>query len=130
MRRGAAAAAALALAAGCGSAGPSARDDFVRGLEQIRGSHGAVELHARLAQTLAALRRKPSAPGKQLAIQGFAVTLRGVDAQVDLIENDSGELEAAARDSRRANRYRERGSDLLRRAGRAFGVRVGTLGGY
>ena len=130
MLRTVAAAAALALAAGCGSSGPSARDEFVRGLEQIRGSHGAVELHAQLAETLAALRRQPSAPGRRLAIQGFAATLRGVDAQVDLIENDSGKLEAAVRDSKRADRYRKRGANLLRRAGRAFGIRVGTLGGY
>jgi hypothetical protein len=130
MRRGVAAAAAIALAAGCGSSEPSARDEFVRGLEQIHGSHGAVELRAQLVQTLAALRRKPAAPGRRLAIQGFAATLRGVDAQVDLIENDSGKLEAAVRDSKRADRYRKRGANLLRRAGPAFGIRVGTLGGY
>ena len=122
---------ALALLAGCGSSKPSsAKDDFIRGIEQIRSSHNAKELHAQLVPTLAALRRRPAAPGRRLAIQGFAATLQGVDAQIDLIENDSGELEAAARDSRRGNRYRERGSDLLRRAGRAFGIRVGTLGGY
>jgi hypothetical protein len=130
MHRGVAAAAALALAAGCGSSGSSAREEFVRGLDQIRGSHGAVALQAQLAQTLAALRREPPAPGSRLAIRGFAATLRGVDAQVDLIENDSGKLEAAVRDANRADRYRKRGANLLRRAGRAFGVRVGTLGGY
>ena len=133
MNRSAAAAfAALALLVGCGSPkSTSVKAEFVRGIEQIRGSRGAKELHSQLVQTLASLRRERSeTPGRRLAIQGFAATLQGVDAQIDLIENDSGKLEAAVRDSKRADRYRKLGANLLRRAGRAFGVRVGTLGGY
>jgi hypothetical protein len=107
------------------------KDEFVRGIDQIRASRGAKELHAQLGQTLANLRRARSAtPGRRLAIQGFAATLRGVQAQVDLIENDSGNLEAAVRDAAEADRYRSRGANLLRAAGRALGVSVGQLKGY
>jgi hypothetical protein len=107
------------------------KDEFVRGIDQIRASRGAKELHAQLGQTLANLRRARSAtPGRRLAVQGFAATLRGVQAQVDLIENDSGNLEAAVRDAAEADRYRTRGATLLRAAGRALDVSVGGLGGY
>jgi hypothetical protein len=117
---------------GCGSPkSTSVKAEFVRGIERIRGSHGAKELHSQLVQTLASLRRERSeAPGRRLAIQGFAATLQGVDAQIDLIENDSGKLEAAVRDAARADRYRSKGANLLRAAGRVLGVRVGKLGGY
>ena len=129
---GAAAFAVLAVVVGCGSSSsPSVRDEFVRGIEQIRGSHDAKKLHAQLGETLANLRRARSArPGKRLAVQGFAATLRGVEAQVELIENDSGNLEAAVRDAAEADRYRTRGANLLRAAGRALEVSVGELGGY
>lgn len=127
----AAAFAVLAVVVGCGSSSsPSVRDEFVRGIEQIRGSHDAKKLHAQLGQTLASLRRSNATPGRRLAIQGFAATLRGVQAQVDLIEKDSGNLEAAVRDAAEADRYRTRGANLLRTAGRALGIRVGELKGY
>ena len=128
----AAAFAVLAVVVGCGSSSsPSVRDEFVRGIEQIRGSHDANKLHAQLGETLANLRRARSpTPGRRLAIQGFAATLRGVKAQVELIENDSGNLEAAVRDAAEADRYRMRGANLLRAAGRALGLRVGELKGY
>jgi hypothetical protein len=128
---GAAALVVLAVLVGCGSTGsPSVKDEFVRGIEQIRASHDAKKLHAQLAQTLASLRRERSAtPGRRLAIQGFEAMLRGVQAQVDFIENDSGNIEAAVRDTAEANRYRTRGANLLRAAGRALGVKVGTLKG-
>jgi hypothetical protein len=106
------------------------RNEFIRGIEQIRASHDAKKLHAQLGQTLGNLRRGRSAPGRRLAVHGFAATQRGVQAQVDLIENDSGNLEAAVRDSAEADRYRARGANLLRAAGRALGIRVGELGGY
>ena len=128
---GAAAFAVLAVVLGCGSSSsPSVRDEFVRGIEQIRGSHDATKLHAQLGQTLANLRRSNATRGRRLAIQGFAATLRGVQAQVDLIENDSGNLEAAVRDAAEADRYRTRGANLLRAAGRLLGIRVGELKGY
>jgi hypothetical protein len=122
---------ALALLVGCGSSrSHSVKQQFIRGVEHIRSSHGAKKLHAQLVRTIAGLRREPSAPGRGLAIQGFAWTLKGVDAQVDLIENDSGNLEAAVRDAAKADRYRTRGAKLLRAAGRAFGISVGKLKGY
>jgi hypothetical protein len=123
--------AVLGLLVGCGSTeSPSVKDEFVRGIEQIRGSHDAKKLRAQLTQTLASLRRETSAPGRHLAIQGFEATLRGVQAQVDFIENDSGNVEAATRDAAEADRYRTRGANLLRAAGRALGVKVGKLKGY
>jgi hypothetical protein len=128
-----AAAAFLVVAlVGCGSTeSSSVKEAVVRGVEQIRASHDAKKLHAQLVQTLASLRRDRSAtPGKRLAIQGFAATLRGVQAQVDLIEKDSGNIEAAVRDAAEADLYRTRGASLLRAAGRALGTRVGTLKGY
>jgi hypothetical protein len=107
------------------------KEQFVSGIEQIRASHDAKKLHAQLGETLASLRRARSAPpGRRLAVQGFAATLRGVEAQVELIENDSGNLEAAVRDAAEADRYRARGANLLRAAGRALEVSVGELGGY
>jgi hypothetical protein len=128
---GAAAFAVLAVVLGCGSSSsPSVRDEFVRGIEQIRGSHDVTNLHAQLGQTLANLRRSNATRGRRLAIQGFAATLRGVQAQVDLIENDSGNLEAAVRDAAEADRYRTRGANLLRAAGRLLGIRVAELKGY
>ena len=128
---GAAAFAVLAVVLGCGSSSPpSVRDEFVRGIEQIRRSHDATKLHSQLGQTLGNLRRSNATRGRRLAIQGFAATLRGVQAQVDLIENDSGNLEAAVRDAAEADRYRTRGANLLRAAGRLLGIRVGELKGY
>jgi hypothetical protein len=128
---GAAAFAVVAIVVGCGSSSsPAVRDEFVRGIEQIRGSHDAKKLHTQLGQMLANLRRSNATPGRRLAIQGFAATRRGVQAQVDLIENDSGNLEAAVRDAAEADRYRTRGANLLRAAGRALDLSVGELGGY
>jgi hypothetical protein len=122
----------VAALVGCGSTeSSSVKDVVVRGVEQIRASHDAKKLREQLVQTLANLRRDRSAtPGKRLAIQGFAATLRGVQAQVDLIENDSGNIEAAVRDAAEADRYWTRGANLLRAAGRALGIRVGNLKGY
>jgi hypothetical protein len=122
--------------AGCGSSGSNrVEEEFLRGVGQIRASPGAEALHDQLVRTLASLRRERASTaaerqGQRLAVQGFASTLRGVDAQIDLIENDSGKLEAAVRDAARADRYRKRGASLLRAAGRAFGIGVGELGGY
>ena len=112
------------------SKSPPVTDEFVRGIQEIRGSHDAKKLHAQLVRTLASLRSGASAPGGRLAIQGFEATLRGVKAQVDLIENDSGNLEAAVRDAAEADRYRTRGANLLRAAGAVLGVKVGELKGY
>jgi hypothetical protein len=127
----------LALPAGCGSSGSDAavRATFRHGIEQIRTSAGATALRQHLRHTLADLRGEQASSdtarrGRRLAIAGFEQTLEGVDAQIDFSENDSGELEAAARDAMRAERHKKRGADLLQAAGRALNVPVGRLPGY
>jgi hypothetical protein len=140
-RSSVAAAAALAVFAGCGSSPPrSANSDpvkatFLRGVQQIRDSQDRKKLRRQLVRILAQLRtEKPSTPagrnGKTLAIRGFAATLTGTESQIDFAENDRGNIEAATRDAIRADRALKRGANLLRAAGRAFGIRVGTLRGY
>jgi hypothetical protein len=128
-RLAAAGLASLAALAGCGSAGSAdrLRDDFRRGIADIRTTRG-VELRGRLTATIARL-RNDHGPGRALAVQGFAATRRGVQAQIDLETQDSGRLEGAVRDARRSDRYLNRGADLLRAAGRAIGVPVGGLNG-
>jgi hypothetical protein len=65
-----------------------------------------------------------------LALRGFEATLRGVQARINFHENDSGNIEAATRDARRANVELSRGAKLLRAAGRLLDTRVGSLNGY
>ena len=123
----------VALPTGCGSSDPDAsvRATFRRGIEQIRASTSATRLREELRHTVASLRGKQgSSKGRRLAIAGFEETLLGVDAQIDFIENDRGQIEAATRDAIKANRHKERGADLLRTAGRELDVTVGRLRGY
>lgn len=127
----------LALATGCSSSDSDStlRTTFRRGVDQIRSSTSATTLRHELRRTLASIRLEhPSSDagrrGRRLAIAGFEQTLRGVEAQIDFSENDSGELEAAARDAMRAERHKQRGANLLRAAGRALDVSVGRLPGY
>jgi hypothetical protein len=93
------------------------------------------KLHAEIVRTLAHLRRDRTSTagerrGRTLAIRGFAVTLRGIESELDFIENDSGNIDAATRDALRADRSRRRGAELLRAAGRVFGLQFGRLHGY
>jgi len=129
MRACAVLAAAAALVSGCGSTAgtPDLRADFEHGIAQIRTLRG-MQLHDRLAATIARIRRDTGA-GRALALQGFRSTLRGLEAENDLYTKDSGRLEGAVRDARRADRYLNRGAELLRAAGHVLGVRVGTLRG-
>ncbi len=128
------AAAGLALFAGCQSSGTSNADvkaALAQGVIEIRGSHDKETLHAQLLRTLARLRAvRATTPARNLAIRGFASTLRGLGSQLAFIQNDSGNIEAATRGAKRADRSLERGANLLRAAGRALGVQVGTLNGY
>jgi len=106
-----------------------------RGIAQISKPQTAKQLHDDLVRTLARLRRASASTatgrkGRTLAIQGFTWTLRGSDAELELIRNDSGNLEASVQDAKRSDRDRRRGAKLLRTAGRALGVRVGDLGGF
>ena len=75
---------------------------------------------------------RPSLPrsSKALAVKGFESTLEGVASLLDFSENDSGELAAATRDAKRADRYLARGANRLRAAGQAIGIRIGSLNGY
>jgi len=124
---------ALLLVAGCGSSDTSVRRDLLRGVAQIRHTHDARKLQAELRRTLASLRRDRASTAaerraKELASRGFEATLAGVQSQIDFYENDSGNIEAATRDALRADRSRARGARLLRAAGRALGLRIGSLG--
>jgi len=126
-RPAAAALTALAVAAGCGGAGDDLRAHFERGIADIRTLRGP-DLRASLTATIARI-RDDSGPGRELALQGFAATRRGVQAQIDLQVRDSGRLEGAVRDARLSDRYLNKGARLLRAAGRALGIRVGSLNG-
>jgi hypothetical protein len=67
---------------------------------------------------------------RRLALAGFTWTLRGIESKRAFYENDSGNVAAATRDAMRELRSLTRGAKLLRAAGRALGVNVGTLAGY
>jgi hypothetical protein len=107
---------------------------FARGLAQLRAPAAPARRDAQLRVTLRRLRvdRPTTAAGRtgrSLSLAGFTWMRRRVQAQRALIRNDSGNVEAAIRDAKRADRCLERGASLLRAAGRVFGVRVGKLDG-
>jgi hypothetical protein len=111
------------------------KQELLRGVAQIRATHERKKLRAQLTQTLARVRRAraSSADGRRaraLAIRGFESTLEGVKSLIDFDENDSGNIEAATRDAKRADRYLKRGANELRAAGSALGIRIGDLNGY
>jgi hypothetical protein len=132
----------LTLVGGCGASDSApARDDrsieqdLLRGVREIRVTRDRKTLHRQLVLLLAHLRRTRGTTasvrrGRELAVQGFEATLKGVRSQLDFSENDSGEVAAATRDAKRADHNLRRGATLLRAAGRALGVRVGELDGY
>ena len=129
----------LAPLAGCGSAGSASdaavKRSLLRGVVQIRGSQNGKSLRRQLVRTLAQIRHERGSTetgrkGRRLAIQGFTWTLKGIDSQLAMLRNDSGRLEGAVRDAEKADRYRNRGANLLRAAGRAFGVRIGILNSH
>ena len=118
-----------------GPADRSIRQDLLRGVREIRVTRDREKLHAQLVRVLSDLRRLRATTanarrGRELALQGFEATLKGVRSQLDFIENDSGEVAAATRDASRADRYLRRGASRLRAAGWALGVRIGELNGY
>ena len=132
----ASAVAALALAVPAAEASDAAVErDLGRGVAQIRTTHSRPVLVTRLAATLKRLRADTASTaagrmGRTLAIQGFTWTRRGIRTQLDLVANDSGNIEAAVRDAVRADKQLDRGARLLRAAGRALGVRVGRINGH
>jgi hypothetical protein len=135
MRKGTA---LLAIALLAGLASPATASDatvkasLVRGVAQIRGTHDAKRLQRQLRRTLASIRSDRGSTaagrtGRRLALRGFAATLEGVQAQLDFSNNDSGNIEAAIRDAKAADRYLNKGARLLRAAGRSFGLRFGRI---
>jgi hypothetical protein len=132
----------LALFAGCGSskttenaANAELKASFRRGVAQIRRTPDEEKLQGKLLRTLVDLRSHRAAThveerARTLAIRGFASTLRGVERRLAFDRNDRGNVEAATRDARRADRFFKKGADLLRAAGRALDVEVGSLNGY
>jgi hypothetical protein len=132
----------LALVGGCRPSAPtlegtdlSIKHDLLRGVGEIRVTNDRKKLHAELVHVLAHLRRAHGTTAsarraRQLALQGFEATLKGTRSQLDFSENDSGEVAAATRDAKRADRYLRRGASLLRAAGQALGARIGELNGY
>jgi hypothetical protein len=125
----------LVILCGCGSSQASdaaIRETLERGVAQIGEPQTAKQLHDDLVRTLAKLRGERASTdahrkARTLAIQGFTWMLRSVDARLEIIRNDSGNLEASVRDAKRSDRDRRRGAKLLRAAGRPLGVRVGNL---
>ena len=119
----------LAVAGGCGSStsgvgtvDASIGHHLLRGVAQIRATHDRKKLHAELTRVLASLHRdRGSTPAarraRELAIRGFESTLRGVRSQLDFSENDSGEVAAATRDAKRADRFMTRAMLSCQRAG-------------
>lgn len=132
----------LALVGGCGPSAPaigradlSIKQDLLRGVREIRVTHDRKKLHAELVHVLAHLRHAHGTTagarrGRELALEGFEATLKGIRSQLDFSENDSGEVAAATRDAERADRYLRRGANRLRAAGHALGLRIGELNGY
>jgi Fic family protein len=133
-RRWAAWLVSLALAAGCGASTSDSpiKSHLLRGVAEIRTTRDRAELHVKLVLTLASLRRDHASTAaerraRSLAIEGFEATLKGVRSQLDFVENDSGNVAAATRDARRADRYLARGASRLRAAGAALGIHIGRL---
>ena len=130
----------LAGALATSTASPATASDatlestFARGVAQLRAPAVPTRRDAQLRRTLGLLRADHASTatgrrGRSLAVEGFTWMRRRVQAQLALIANDSGNIEAAIRDAKRADRCLERGARLLRAAGRSFGIRVGKLDG-
>ena len=119
-----------ALAAGCGSSSSAVRPVFEDGVQAILQTHDYVALRAELRRTVARLRAAHDGKGRRLALRGFETTEQGVQARIDFVANDRGNIDAATRDARRGDVLLRRGAALLRRAGHELGVKVGLLNGY
>jgi hypothetical protein len=132
----------LMLGCGCGSsrsgvsrADVSVKQDLRRGVEEIRSIHDRKRLDAELSRTVARLRRERGSTAavvraRRAALAGFVLTRKGVGRQIDFSENDRGEVEAATRDARSADRYLKSGANLIRMAGLRMGIQIGDLDGH
>lgn len=133
---------ALVLGCGCGSsrsgsstANVSIKHDLVRGVEEIRSTRDRKTLDSQLGHIVASLRGERGSTAvveraREDALMGFELTRKGVGSQIDFSENDSGEVAAATRDARRADRYLRRGANRIRMAGLALGIRINELNGH
>ena len=118
------------LLGGCGGSGSPVKPVLQDGVAAIRETHDYEALRAKLRLVIARLRATDDGRARRLALSGFEATLRGVQSRIDFVENDRGNIDAATRDTRRANAGLREGARLLRAAGRLLDVRVGSLGGY
>jgi hypothetical protein len=131
---------ALAVAlAGCGSSGQERvaddariKRELLRGVDRIRTVGDRHELNRELALIVADLRRLrdstvSAGQARELAVEGFGLTIKGTRYQLDFAEHDSGEVAAATKDAVLADRFLTRGANHLRAAGRLFGIRIGLL---
>jgi hypothetical protein len=126
----AAAFAALALA-GCGASDSALEAHFRQAISQIEGTQDYRTLQAKLRRTLAVIEKdRDERRAKALAVQGLRSALGGVAAQIEFVENDSGNPPAAAVDEWRAYRSWSRSARLLRKAGAELGVEIGSLNGF
>jgi hypothetical protein len=133
---------ALLLCCGCGTsrsgvstADVSVKQDLLRGVEEIRSTHDRKRLDAQLGHIVASLRGERGSAAvveraREVALVGFELTQKGIRSQIDFSENDSGNVAAATRDARRADRYLGRGANRIRMAGLALGIRIRKLDGY
>ena len=133
---------ALVLGCSCGSstsatstADASVKRDLLRGVAEIRATQDRKQLEAQLGSVVASLRGERGSTAaveraRKVALAGFQLTRKGVRSQIDFSENDRGEVAAAARDARHADRYLGSGADRIRLAGLALGIHIGLLDGY
>jgi hypothetical protein len=126
----AAAFAALALA-GCGGSDSALEAHFRQAISQIEDTRDYRALRAKLLRTLAAIEKdRDERRAKTLAVQGLRSALRGVAAQIEFVEDDSGDLPAATVDATRTYKFWSRAARLLRKAGAELGVEIDSLNGF
>lgn len=127
-------AAALLLAAPASASDETVRQSFHAGLAATHPG----EFHARarlVIRTLERLRHDhaTTATGRdarRLAIGGYLWALWGLRAQIEFVDEDSGQVAEATRDSARADRCWLHAAPRLRAAGSALGVPVGLVNGF
>lgn len=131
------AAVSLLAFAGCGSSSSTdtLKEDLLDGISQLRDTRDYRQVRAGIVRTLARLKQDRASTAaarraKQLAVRGFSLTLKGIDSRIAFVENDSGNIEAATKDAKHADRFLGRGARVLRAAARSLGVQVGSLNGY
>ncbi len=126
--------AALFLAGPASASDETVRQSFHAGLVATHPG----EFHARarlLTRMLKRLRHDDaSSPSgreaRRLAIGGYLWALWGLRAQIEFVDEDSGQVAEATRDAARADRCWLQAAPRLRAAGKALGVRVGLVNGF